>query len=168
VGVRSGGPTAAHAHRGLFRESRVAGSAAARTAAALTGEEPDVLRDNLGDVALVAVLVVVAAGADLALDEDLATLAQKLAAGLALFPPDDDVVPLGALLARAVGVVPGGRSGEGEFADRLTAAGEAHLGVFAEVADENGLVDRHDDLRGDDRIVARRLTAGVPTVNDAE
>ena len=40
--------------------------------------------------------------ADLALDEYLAALAQEFAAVLALLPPDDDVVPLGALLTGAV------------------------------------------------------------------
>src|SRR5262249_48229438 len=112
-------------------------------AAALAAQEAHVLRDDLGDVALVAVLVVVVARADRALDEDLPALTQVLAAVLALLSPDDDVVPLGTLLALALGVVPHLAGGEGKLAHRPAGAGEADLGIFSEVADEDDLVDRH-------------------------
>src|SRR5437868_6220958 len=82
------------------------GAAAAGGATGTAAEEADLLRDDLRHVALVAVLVVVAVGADRALDVDLPPFRKILAAVLALLPPHDDVVPLGALLLVPFGVVP--------------------------------------------------------------
>jgi hypothetical protein len=74
------------------------GPAARAVAAPAAAQELDALGDHLGDVALLAFLVVVLAAPDRALDEDLAALVQVLAAALGLLSPDDDVVPLGAFL----------------------------------------------------------------------
>src|SRR5262245_27350691 len=89
--------------RRLIHRPRSVATAATTTAPA---EELHPLPDDLGDVALVALFVVVLARADRALDEHLPALGEVLPAGLRLLPPDDDVVPLGALLALAVVVVP--------------------------------------------------------------
>src|SRR5439155_10917180 len=85
---------------------------ARRVGSAPAAEELHPLRDDLGDVAAVAVLVVVLAGADRALDVDLAALGGVLAARLGLLPPDGPVVPLGPLLALALLVVPDLARGE--------------------------------------------------------
>src|SRR5207247_12186 len=71
-------------------------------AAPPAAQELHTLRDDLGDVAAVAFLVVVLAGAGRALDVDLPALGEGLAAGLRLLPPPPHVVPLGALLALAL------------------------------------------------------------------
>src|SRR5262249_59480868 len=101
------------------------------------------LRDDLGDVALLAFLVVVLAAADGALDEDLPAFREVLATALGLLPPHDDVVPLGAVLALAllIGPLLGGR--EREARDGTTARREAELRVLPEISDQHHLVERH-------------------------
>src|ERR1700690_2356951 len=106
-------------------EARISGATGA--AATSATEEAHVARDDLGDVLLVAVLVVVAAVGDAALDIDLAALGEILTAGLSLLAPDDDVVPLGLLLLLALLIGPALGGGDGELRDRPAARGEAHL-----------------------------------------
>src|SRR5262249_32963794 len=112
-------------------------------------EELHALRDHLGDVALVAVLVVVLARPDGAFEEHLAALRQILAAGLRLLPPHYDVVPLGAFLALALLVGPYPADRDRAARHRAAGRGEAHFGILPEVADDQHFVERHgrDDSR---------------------
>src|SRR6185436_15884430 len=112
-------------------------------AAAAPAEELDALADHLGDVALVAFLVVVLTRADGALDEHLPSLREVLAAGLRLLSPDDDVVPIGTLLALPVVVVPHLARRDREAGDRTSRAGESDLRILAEIADKDDLVHGH-------------------------
>src|SRR5204863_9279537 len=80
------------AGRRLLGGSRAAWRLGAAPAAA---QELHALRDDLGDVAAVAFLFVVLAGAGWRLDVDLPALGQVLAAGLRPFAPHPPVVPLG-------------------------------------------------------------------------
>src|SRR5206468_2798235 len=73
---------------------------------------------DLGDLALLAVLVGVLPALDAALQVDLAALTQVLLRNLAqLLVEDGDAVPLRALLTLAVLVLPalGGGDGEGDY-----------------------------------------------------
>src|SRR5262249_57457948 len=120
-----------------------AGVARPPAAPPAAAEELDALRDDLGDVALVAVLVVVLPGAHGALDEHLPALGEVLPAGLGLLPPHDHVVPLGALLALALVVGPDVAGRHREPPDRLTARREAYLRVAPDIADDQDPVERH-------------------------
>src|SRR5439155_1291654 len=102
------------------------------TAAPAAAQELHALRDDLGDVAAVAFLVVVLAGADCALDVDLPALGQVLAAGLRLLAPHHHVVPLGAFLALTLGVVPHLAGRERETRHRAAARRETHLRILPE------------------------------------
>jgi hypothetical protein len=117
--------------------------AARAVTAAAAPEELDALGDHLGDVALLAFLVVVLAAPDRALDEDLAALVQVLAAALGLLSPDDDVVPFRPFLALAFlrGPLLGGRDREAR--DGAAARREAELRILAEVTDQHHFVQRH-------------------------
>src|SRR3954451_21828996 len=125
--------------RGRRRVVRAAAALAAFLAA--TAEELHVVGDDLGDVALVAFLVVVRAGLDATLDVDLAALREILGADLRALAPHDDAVPLGALLALSVLVVPALARREPQLADALPARRVPHVGISAEITDQNDLVD---------------------------
>src|SRR6202167_4335035 len=72
-----------------------------RRSAAARAQELDTHRDNVGGLALAAaVLRLVLAVGDSPLDVNRAALLQVLRAGLALFAPHGDVVPVGAFLPR--------------------------------------------------------------------
>src|SRR5690606_28778953 len=66
--------------------------------------EHDLAGEDLGAVALLALLVLIAGGAEGALHEDAAALVEVPRQGLAALPPHDDGVPLGPLLADLVDV----------------------------------------------------------------
>src|SRR5262245_23069693 len=106
------------------------------TRAAASAEKPDILRDDLGNVAFVAGFIIVGSSANATLDKNLAPLGQILSATLALLAPDNDVVPLGALLAASSGVLPDFRSGDGKSRHRAAIVGKTNFGIFAEIADE--------------------------------
>src|SRR6185503_4666561 len=112
---------------GLGRRRRV--GLATRTVTLAAAEELDVVRDDLGDVSLVAFLVVVVARLDPTLDVDLASLREVLRADLRALAPHDDSMPLGALLALPVLVVPALARCHAELAHALTARGVPHVGV---------------------------------------
>src|SRR5262249_47453613 len=125
------------------RRRTFVGPAAAPAAAAVAtaAEELDVVGDDLGDVALVAVLVVVGPGLDPALDEHLAALREILRAHLGALAPYHDAGPLGALLTLPVLVVPALAGGEAELAHALTARCVPHVRIGAEVPYEDDFVD---------------------------
>src|SRR5262249_3456932 len=68
-----------------------------RTGAASPAREDDIVRDDLGLVALVAVLVVVARRAERPLDEDRGPFREDLGQSLPALAPDHDVVPVGSV-----------------------------------------------------------------------
>src|SRR5690606_34906717 len=103
-------------------------------------EEADVVGDDLGGVALVAVLVFPGARLDAPLDVGLAPLAQVLATQLAELSPGDDAVPLGALLLLPALVGPALARRQTELAHRVAARDVAQLGIGAEVSDQDDLV----------------------------
>src|SRR5512139_1482760 len=104
-------------------------------------QKTHVARNDLGNVPLVTVLVVVLAGTDGALDEYLPALGQVLPAGLSLFAPHDDIVPFGAFLLVPVLIRPTLRRRQREFRHRPSVRGKPHLGILAQIADENDFVD---------------------------
>src|SRR5690606_4175266 len=118
-----------------------AAGAGGRGAVATPAEEDDLGGDDLGGPAALPVAVLPLAGLEAALHVALPPLAQVLAAELAELAPDDDAVPLGALLALAGRLVrPGVGGGEAEVRHRLPARREAHLGVGPQVPEQNHLV----------------------------
>src|SRR5690606_8342446 len=100
-------------------------------------EHQEVIRDDLGRPAIVAVAVLPLASAELALDEDLRALAQVLGSDLGQPAEHRDVVPLGALLLLAgLPVLPGLGGREANVRDGAPARHVARLGIGAETADE--------------------------------
>src|SRR5262249_17031369 len=103
--------------------------------AASAAEKSHPLGDDLGYVTLLAVFIIVRARANAAFDVRLPPLGEILTAGLALFAPDDDVMPLGSFLPVALGVVPDLAGRDRKARHGAAVRGVAHLGVFAEIAD---------------------------------
>src|SRR5262249_25300893 len=124
-----------------WRRRAIVAAAPATAAVAAAAEELDVVRDDLSNVALVAVLIVVGAGLDAALDEDLAPLRQVLRADLGALAPHHDPVPLGALLPLPVLVVPALAGREAQLAHALPARRVPHVGIGAQVPHEDDFVD---------------------------
>src|SRR6266436_2228121 len=117
----------------------VVAAAAARSASTGTGscagcgafrasaEHAEIAGHDFRAGALLAFLVLPLAGLDASLDEDQRAFLQILLGDFGLFAPDDDFVPLGALLALAVAVLVGFIGGDREIGDGLAAAGVARL-----------------------------------------
>src|SRR5262249_26971247 len=123
-----------------------------------TAEELDPLRPHLRRRPLVPLPIGPLASLQRSLDVDRPPLPKVLAGALRLLPPDDDAVPLRALLLLAGGVLPGVGRGHREIGHRLAALRVADLRVTAEIPDENDLVDtRHG------RASFRRGGAGDPS-----
>src|SRR5262249_54570926 len=110
---------------------------AARAIATAAAEELHVLRDHLGDVALVAFLIVVRAVLDTSLDVDLQALRQILRADLRALPPNHDAMPFSALLPLAVLVVPALARRDAQLANALPARRVSHVGIGAQVAHQD-------------------------------
>src|SRR5262249_39047088 len=124
-----------------------AATTTAATAVTSAAEELDVVGDDLGDVALLTFLVVVAAGLDAALDEDLPPLRQLLRADFGGLAPHDDAVPLGALLALTVLVLPALAGRQAELVHAGVAGRVAHVGIRTQVPDEDDFVDSASHVR---------------------
>src|SRR5574337_815943 len=121
--------------------------------------------DDLGGVALDVVLVGPLARLQPPFDVDRAAFLQVLARDLGQPVVEDDPVPFGFLdpLARFL-ALPAARGGDADVADRRAAGGVAHLGVAAEVADEDDFVDRcHGAVL---REVACRVAEDQPCTHD--
>ena len=122
----------ARAHR------RCAGS----RAAALAAEHLHFVGHDLRGVAVLAFLVLPLARAQLAFDVNLRALAQVFGGDLGQAAEHRDLVPLRAVLLLAgLLVFPRLRGRESQVRDGTAARHVARLGVFAEIADENDLVD---------------------------
>src|SRR5438876_1891290 len=110
----------------------------------------EVLQHDFGGVLVLARLVLPFARLQLPLEIDLGSLLQILLGDPAkALIEDDDAVPLGAFaaLARCL-VAPCIASGHTQIGDRPAILRASDLGVFAEIADQNHLVDAtgHDAL----------------------
>src|SRR5690606_26366266 len=110
-------------------------------AAAAATEKEQLVRDDLGGRALVAVLVLPRTRLQPALDVDRLPLGQELLQGFRAVAPHDHRVPLGALLLLAPlrHVALGGR--EPHPQDRRSALRVLELGIHPEVADQHDLVE---------------------------
>src|SRR5437899_3294223 len=127
---------------------------ASRGAFGTTTKHAEVVCDDFKTGALLAFLVLPFAGLDAAFDENQRTLLQILLGDFRLLAPDDDLVPLGALLAFAVTVFVGFIGGQRKICDGLAAAGVARLGIAAEAADEDDFVDGHKRIPPAERKIA--------------
>src|SRR5690606_33109299 len=118
------------------------------TTAATAAEHLHLVGDDLGDVALLPVLAGELVVADAALDVALRALAQVLAGDLAELAEQLHPVPLGALLGVAVAVLAHAGGGQADRGHRHSGLGVLDLGIVAEVADEDDLVDaaRHSPV----------------------
>jgi hypothetical protein len=98
---------------------------------------------------------------DAAFDENQRTFFQILLGDFGLLAPDNNLVPLGALLAFAVAIFVGLVGGDGEIGDGLAAGSEAGFGVAAETTDEDDFVNglrRDAPQDGDPCRIAALLT----------
>ncbi len=127
----------------LARAVPAASAAAGAAVIAAATEHLHLVGDDLGDVALIAVAVVVGAGLDLALDIDLLALVQVLAGNLRQPAPHDDVVPFGLFLLLPLAVLEtlAGRQRKGRHG--CAGRGVAQLGILTEISHQNYLVHRH-------------------------
>jgi hypothetical protein len=109
--------------------------------AAAAAEELHIIGDDLGDVAFVAVFVVVVSGLDPTFDIDLAPFGQVLGTDLCSLSPDHDAVPFRPILTLSILVVPALAGGQAQFADSLSTGGVTHIGIGTEMSYENNFVD---------------------------
>jgi hypothetical protein len=120
------------------------GAGACGHAVAAATEHAEIGGDNFETGALLAFLILPFAGLDAAFNEYLGAFFQILLGDFGLFAPNDDFVPLGALLAFAVAVFEGFVGGDGKIGDGLAAAGVAGFRVAAETADEDDFIYGHE------------------------
>src|SRR5690606_9920551 len=130
-------------------------------ALAATAEHLHLVGDDLGDVALLAVLAGELVVADRAFDVDLAALAQVLAGDLAELAEQLDAVPFGALLGVAVTVLAHAGGGQAERGHGHAALGVLHVGVIAQVAHQDDLVHASGHCFRVLEEIGLRRTAGV-------
>ena len=112
-------------------------------AVAASTEHAEITGDDFETGALLAFFILPFAGLDAAFDENERTLLQVLLSDFGLLAPDDNFVPLGALLALAVFVLVGFVGGDRKIGDGLAAGSVAGFWIAAETADENDFVDGH-------------------------
>src|SRR6185437_10361885 len=148
AGTRARACAASAAGSGEFLRRRLIGIAAAIAAAAAAPVEHGelaaiALQHDFRRIALLAGIVGPFARLERALEIDLGTLLQVFLDDLhELVVEDHDAVPLGALLALAARLVaPALGGGDGKIGDPRPVLGRADLGIPAEVADEDHLVD---------------------------
>ena len=113
---------------------------AAGVVARTTLEVLDGVGNELGGVALLAVLAFPLARLEATLDVDLVALAQVLGGKLSLLAPAHDAEPLGLFLALALGVLVVAVDRNRELGHGLAAGRVAHLGVTTQVTDDHALV----------------------------
>src|SRR5882762_3912057 len=151
--ARAGGPT-----RAGTSTRRRAGARRAGRPAAPAPEHLQVITDDLGRVAIVALLVLPFAGAQAALDVDLRALAQVLAGDFRQAPEERHAVPFGTLLLLTGLLVAPALTGCDAQVRHGRAGGHgAGLGVGPQVTDENDFVDatRHEQALGNCHKAAR-------------
>src|SRR5690242_647630 len=123
------------------------------------------LQHDLGRVALLAAVVGPFAGLQRALDVNLGALLQVFLGNLGKpLVEDHDAVPFGALLALARHLVaPGLGGGDRQIGDAHAVLRRTDLGVAAEIADENHLVDTTSH-----RSTALSCSSGLPSYQALE
>src|SRR6516164_4506183 len=118
----------------------------AAAAACAAAAEAHVLRDDLGAPALVAFLVLPLPRAQRALDEHGAALRQVLLREVGLLAEQHDRMPLGLVLPTTVAVRTALVGGDAQVRDRGAALRVPHLGILAEVAQQDDAIEAaHDD-----------------------
>jgi len=118
----------------IFVEPEFRRRGIATAAFAAVAQEDDVVGDDFGGIALLAILIVVAAGLQTALDVDLLPLGQV--GGEVFGPPEGDVVPFGLFLPLAgLLVLPAAAGGDGEAGDTDAGRRKFRLRIAAEIAD---------------------------------
>src|SRR5581483_5129408 len=123
-------------------------------------QQHHVIDDDLGAVLLLTgFLVVPGIGAQPAFDIDLAAFLQVLAGDLSGALPGGDVVPLSAVLPVAVLVFEPLIGGQGELGHGRALGGVLDFGIFAEVTDEDDLIDA---LHGGGSWPSGALRNGLP------
>src|SRR5690606_5194164 len=136
-----GGLLLAGFRRLLPLRARALVRAAATAALAATPEHLHLVGDDVGVVALLAVVADVLAVADPAFDVDLRALAQVLGRDLAELAEEGHPVPLGLFLVVAVAILAHRGGGQADLGDGHAALGVPGFGVVAEIADKDCLVD---------------------------
>src|SRR6185437_6393374 len=134
---------------GLARHAgrRPAASARSRAAAAPAAEHLHLVANDLGGIALVALLVLPLAGAQAALNIDLRAFFQVFAGDLRQPAEEGHAVPLGALLLlAALLVAPALGGGDAKVRHAAARRHGARFRIRAQVADEDDFVDsaRHE------------------------
>ena len=111
-------------------------------------EELQVFDDDLGGVAIAAVLGLPLTGLQAAFEIDLAALGEVLLGDLGGPAEADGAVPFGLFLGFAgVLVLPLKAGGDGQGGDHVAALGVAEVGVLTEAAEDLGAVDAgHGEL----------------------
>src|SRR5690606_11989668 len=115
--------------------------AALAPAVTASAEHLHLVGDDVGVVALLAVVAGVLAVADPALDVHLRTLAQVLGRDLAELAEEGHAVPLGLFLGVAVAVLANTGGGQADLGHGHAALRVLRFRVVAQVADENCFVD---------------------------
>src|SRR5690606_14165778 len=108
---------------------------------ATAAEHLHLVGDDVGVVALLAVVADVLAVADPALDVDLRAFAQVFGRDLGELAEEGHAVPLGLFLGVAVPVLAHRGGGQADLGDGHAALGVAGFGIVAEIADKDRLVD---------------------------
>jgi hypothetical protein len=119
------------------------GSGSQAAAVASSAEHTKIRGDDFKTGALLAFLVLPLAGLDAAFDENQRTLLQILLSDFGLFAPNDNFVPLGALLTLAIAILVRFVGGYGEIGNSLAAGGVTSFGIATKTADEEDFVDGH-------------------------
>lgn len=108
-----------------------------------TVEHNDVVGDNFGTAALLAVLRFPITGLQASFHVYAATFCEVLRADFCELAPGDDVVKLRSFLALAGGVCPYGRCCDTEVRDSLPGTRGTRFRVFGHVANDHGAVETH-------------------------
>src|SRR5713101_8997017 len=116
-------------------------------------EHAEIVGNDLEAGALLAFFILPFAGLDASLDENQRASLEVLLGDFGLLAPDDNLVPLRALLPLTVAVLVRLVGGEREVRDGLAASGVARFGIAAQAADKNHFVNGH-----------RQVLPGVRTI----
>src|ERR1019366_8228571 len=142
VVVRGVGRHVAAAAAGRARSFATGRAARARSAgavAAATAREDDVVGDDLGRVALLAVFLVTR-GLEATFDQDRIALRQDLAERLGAATPHRHAMPLRALLADVVAIEVALVRRQAQLEDGLTPGGHSELGVCTQISEQHHTV----------------------------
>src|SRR5690606_17225031 len=130
-----------------LRDGRpIAARGAVARAFSASAEHLHLVGDDVGVVALLAVVADVLAVADPALDVHLRTLAQVLGRDLSQLADERHSVPLGLFLGVAVAVLAHGGGGQADLGDGHAALGVPTLRIIPKISHQNRLIDASSQL----------------------